>query len=102
MKIQPNTTVIHGTHRSQDLVPAFLDVLREVAPAHYEQIMVAPFSIPPAYAQEDPDSDWWDSEECQWFLEELFDTLNEYAPEGCYFGAHPGDGSDFGFWYCDY
>lgn len=32
------------------------------------------------------------------FLYELFDTLNDIAPDGCYFGAHPGNGSDMGFW----
>ncbi len=31
-------------------------------------------------------------------LETLTDLLNEIAPPYTYFGAHDGDGADFGFW----
>lgn len=31
-------------------------------------------------------------------VESLSDALNQFAPPFCYFGAHEGDGSDFGFW----
>ena len=97
-----NVSISHGTLRPQDLLPAFLDAVEEYAPDHYTAIMCAPLSFIPAYVEDEgDDSDWWDSEEAGWKLEELSDILNEHAPEGCYFGAHPGDGSDFGFWQCD-
>ena len=32
------------------------------------------------------------------FHEDVMDHMNKIAPEGTYFGPHPGDGSDYGFW----
>jgi hypothetical protein len=32
------------------------------------------------------------------YLDWLTDALQEYCPPFVYFGAHPGDGADFGFW----
>jgi DNA repair protein RadC len=94
-------SVISGTLRPQDLIPAFLDVLRDVAPAHDEQITAAAFPLPPAFALEDDTSDWWTSEQATDLLAELLDLLDEHAPDGHYFGAHPGDGADYGFWPID-
>lgn len=88
-----DSTVIRATHRPQDLIPAFLDVMKDTA--EYAQLMINNAMVP-AYAAEDDGSDWWDSEDCSYFLNDtLFDTLTSYAPEGYYFGAHPGD---YGFW----
>jgi len=87
-------TVSHGTMRAEDLIPAFLEKLEELDPerasSYWDEI--------PEEAFEDPENDWWSSEEACWMLEELFNVLNEYAPPYCYFGALEGDGSDYGFW----
>jgi len=87
-------TVIHGTLRTEDLVPAFLEELKMLDPdradSYFERI--------PAEALEDEDHIWWQTGEALWMVEELFDVLNEYAPPFTYFGALEGDGSDFGFW----
>lgn len=88
-------SVISGTMRAQDLIPAFMDELRERAPVEYAQLIVN--NVFPAHAQEDEDSKWW-HDEAPSLLECLFDELEGCAPRGLYFGAHPGDGSDFGFW----
>lgn len=69
-----------------------MEVIRETP--EYVQLM----HLVPSYAYESKDSEWWDSEEAINLLESLFDTLDSYAPEGYYFGAHPGDGSDYGYW----
>lgn len=76
-------TIIHGTMRNEDLIPAFRRELSRID-------ALAEASIVPA---DDPDSEDGHEE-----LIELFDVLDRYSPEGHYFGAHPGDGSDFGFW----
>ena len=88
----PGESVSHGTMRTQDLIPAFMDVIRDTP--EYVQVMDAV----PSHAMEDKEADWWDSEEAVRLLESLFDTLIAYAPEGYCFGSHPGDGSDYGYW----
>ena len=101
MKNTTEGTLIAGTVRPQDLIPCFLEAVSEFAPAHYEGLMASAFGPIPAYVGwwiPSNGSEWWDSEDAAALLENLFDILHEAAPEGCYFGAHPGDGSDFGWW----
>lgn len=89
-----------GTLRSQDLIPAMLGALRELAPAAYEQV-VAPgcgFSAFPSYAQEDDSNEWWQSDDCDALGESLADALNEHAPDGYHYGSNEGDGASIGFW----
>jgi len=39
-----------------------------------------------------------DEEKAMTVWEELFDLMENIAPESVYFGSHPGDGSNYGFW----
>ncbi len=87
-----NASVSHGTMRRQDLIPTFMEVLKETP--EYVQLM----QLVPCHALENEYAEWWNSEDAIRLLESLFDTLNDYAPEGYYFGAYPGDESDYGFW----
>ena len=93
-------TVIHGTLRLQDLIPAFETELAAIAPAAYAQILMLPFPPVPGDAQGDPSHPFWSSDEASEYCRQLIDALDEQAPNHCYFGVHEGDGSDFGFWYC--
>lgn len=71
-------TIIQATMRPEDLIPAF----------HAELARVIPTG-----ARLDPPMPEWGWIE----IETLIDDLNRYAPEGLYFGAHPGDGADWGW-----
>ena len=89
-----NNSLICGTTRNEDLVPVFLDALRDTA--FYVQTIVD--HVIPNYALDENKAEWWESENATNFLNELSDELNSHAPDGYYFGTHEGDGADFGFW----
>lgn len=109
--VRPNPepgTVSHGTLRPEDLIPTFLDALDDaIEESTFEPGADAPHrvarvgSLQSALGSLERRMDepgYYDSEAVEWDLEWLFEQLNEFAPAGHYFGAHPGDGSDFGFW----
>jgi hypothetical protein len=81
-------TISHATMLAEDLIQAFYDELRRLDGG--EQF---------ASLLEDCEKlEDYETNEAYDIVAELFDALGEYAPPLCYFGAHPGDGSDYGFW----
>lgn len=98
IELNAGSYVDYASLRTQDLLPEFLNILNSINAPEYEQLMSSPFGPIPAYAMEDQDSEWWDSEDASFLMDELIDVLNNYVPEGHYFGAHEGNGSDFGVW----
>lgn len=87
-----NQSVSHATMRTEDLVPVFIDFLDMTrGKTGVPEVKIAMLK------------EEWErvagTEEEDYFLnEDLGEYMNKIAPEGCYFGSHPGDGSDFGFW----
>ena len=96
-------SVSEGTMRSEDLIPAFMDVLDKYWPERghlLASIYQRDFSWPAREGHltvPDPLPDTL-CEAATYLVEDLFDALGELAPDGCDFGAHPGDGADYGFW----
>tara|TARA_R110000737_G_scaffold263407_1_gene271431 strand:- start:293 stop:640 length:348 start_codon:yes stop_codon:yes gene_type:complete len=97
-KAVADQTVIHGTLRPEDLVEAFTDEYERLGGRSSNVALFRSHLLLPE-AEVGGDVDVVDrEEELSYDLEDLYEMLNELAPEGTSFGSHPGDGSDFGFW----
>lgn len=84
-------SISHGTLNTSDLLEVFADTLETLARnartlKHYRKEIREARTVDP------------ESEEATEIVRELEDMLSALAPPYFYFGAHPGDGSDFGFW----
>ena len=98
-------TLIHGTLRNEDLLPAFRNELHNLSDGQHPLVELFDRTV-----ETEPWLDWYsvdirladiapeDQEYASELVNDLMDALNEYAPDGCYFGSIEGDGSDFGFW----
>ena len=97
--MQPGT-ISHGTMRNQDVLPKLMSTLFTEDPNRAREIWNGNPDFLEALCDLNAgiENPWWDSEDACYMSEELFNVMNEYSPEGHYFGAHPGDGSDFGYW----
>jgi hypothetical protein len=78
----------HGTMNAGSLIQRFLPAAHEVAPDKAVHLQTAYERL----CAEDNDEGTED------LLDELFDLLNAHCPPYTYFGAHEGDGSDYGVW----
>jgi hypothetical protein len=87
----PMGSVSSGTMRSEDLYDAFTSALKDLDPKRYEA-----FTEDNQYAWGDDDDTSMDNA-----VKDLFDILNEYAAPYFYFGVHPSDGADYGFWFSE-
>lgn len=82
-------SVSHGTLRPEDLIPALkAEYAYYAGKAALRRLRLGR-----------PSAAYYSSETASEDLDILIDALNSMAPPYIYFGAHPGDGSDFGFWF---
>jgi len=110
----------YGTLRSVDLLPRlanYLSIALDTIQVRFEnegqtllnfqQDIVSEYRTLVADAVEfhelnadDYGSAYVDSVEldAQEIIVSLFDALDQLSPENQYFGSHPGDGADFGYW----
>ena len=108
MKTAKLGSISHGTLRTEDLLSAFASTLEDMILLNGEH-----FAKPENRKERDRLNalhgealDAWNDDgetlknkdEADYIADEISDALAQFAPPYCYFGAHMGDGSDFGFW----
>ncbi len=80
-------SISSGTLRSEDLLSAFAGELEQLdAAGTYTDLIAESRSV------DGP------SDDAREVVGDLEHALGELAPPYCYFGAHRGDGADFGYW----
>ena len=100
-------SISSGTMRGEDLIPEFLWELHGLAKTHGKHVDKATRRGHLRLCREiqgrinNEHNYYSNSDATDYDLESLFDALGEYAGPYFYFGAHPGDGADYGFWLSD-
>jgi hypothetical protein len=90
----PTGVISLDTLREEDLIPVFLDTLAELNPERAAELREQGADVI-AHLESglEPNPD-----HLGWFMEDLFDALDQNAPYGYFFGSAEGDGACFGFW----
>ena len=111
--LAPIGSVSSGTMRNQDLIPRFVELLSDLNEARsleWKKHFANELEATREYGRLDSILGGVERRRLQegyiWGhadddLEELFVELNNFSPPYFYFGAHPGDGADYGFWLSD-
>ena len=101
-KDYPMGSISHGTLRNSDLLEAFSETLKELdKEGKFKEIIERVDYLQGQYDEDElnyPESTEVTEDISYLINEDLFNALNEFAAPCFYFGSHPGDGSDFGFW----
>lgn len=94
---RPNIgSISTGTLKPEDLIETFVYELRQQRPLHREHRAILRSVEGNMRRMKSPA--YFTTEQPRWDVDALIDALEAYAPEGFYFGSHPGDGADFGYW----
>jgi hypothetical protein len=96
-------SISHGTLRTVDLLETFTEELAYHMQRNFKLLPFDEYARLVKLTEEarnvDVDADTQDAAaDADEIITELQDALQDFAPPYCYFGAHEGDGSDFGFW----
>lgn len=110
MKTATLGSVSYGTLRSEDLLSAFVSTLEGLQLAN-GQFLSRPENFgtrdrlaslvgdaQDCFAEDGETLTEGGEQDAAEIIDDMISTLNKFAPPFCYFGTHPGDGSDFGFW----
>lgn len=100
-RMQPGT-VSRATLLEKDICTACLQAIYSVDQDRAKKLLHDEPEMAAAIYDElifHTENEWWQTEDAFLIMaEDLTDIMEQYAPEGHYFGAHEGDGSDFGYW----
>lgn len=99
-------SVSSGTMREEDLIPSFLWEAKRLHLTREERKAVTAIShrTESKYDYKTTNGErcpYWESETASFDLEQLFEILDTHSLPYFSFGAHPGDGADYGWWLCE-
>ena len=95
-------SLIHSTAKLEDIFPELIDTASRLL--HCEDCALTAEengraqSLLGEIERRLEDANYFYSDEAFEDYDRLEELLNMLAPEGYYFGSHPGDGCDYGFW----